>query len=84
MSKLVPVGVITSKILLIRGKRVMLDKDLAALYKVTTFNLNKAVKRNLERFPEDFMYQLTRQEFKNLIFQSGISSSLRSQFVTLN
>lgn len=52
----------------------MLDKDLAALYNVTTGNLNKAVKRNLNRFPSDFMFQLTEEEFKNLIFQNGISS----------
>jgi len=52
----------------------MLDWDLAALYGVTTGNLNKAVKRNLERFPEDFMFQLMPQEETNLIFQSGRSS----------
>ncbi|HEV8242681.1 MAG TPA: ORF6N domain-containing protein [Nitrospirales bacterium] len=48
--------------------------DLAKLYGVTTFNLNKAVKRNLDRFPEDFMFQLTYQEVRNLIFPNGISS----------
>ena len=52
----------------------MLDKDLAVLYGVTTGNLNKAVKRNIKRFPEDFMFQLTKQEFDNLLFQFGISS----------
>jgi len=52
----------------------MLDKDLAKLYGVETFNLNKAVKRNLDRFPEDFMFQLNKEEFDNLIFQFGISS----------
>ena len=52
----------------------MLDSDLAELYGVETFNLNKAVKRNIERFPEDFMFQLTVEEFKNLKFQIGISS----------
>jgi hypothetical protein len=51
----------------------MLDRDLAALYGVTTGNLNRAVKRNLDRFPEDFMFQLTNQDVKNLIFQFGIS-----------
>ena len=65
---------IVSKIYLIRDKKIMLDKDLAELYDVTTGNLNKAVKRNLKRFPEDFMFQLTETEFKNLIFQSGTSS----------
>ncbi len=53
---------IESAILFIRGHKVMLDRDLAALYGVTTFNLNKAVKRNTDRFPEDFMFQLTAEE----------------------
>lgn len=61
------------KILSMRGHRVMLDADLAEMYGVTTFNLNKAVKRNIERFPEDFLFQLSRQEFENLKFQTGIS-----------
>ena len=59
----------------IRGQKVMLDSDLAALYEIETFNLNKAVKRNIERFPSDFMFQLTKDEWENLIFQFGISSS---------
>lgn len=65
---------IAKTILLIRGHRVMLDKDLASLYGVTTKNLNKAVTRNLSRFPEDFMFQLTKEEFNNLKFQIGTSS----------
>ena len=69
---------IRSKIYEIRGQRVMLDRDLAELYGVTTGNLNKAVKRNIRRFPPDFMFQLTKEEFyelnRNLIFQNGISS----------
>ena len=56
----------------------MLDRDLAELYQVTTGNLNKAVKRNIRRFPPDFMFQLTKEEFQklknDLIFQNGISS----------
>jgi len=72
--EIVPQGIIESKIIIIRGKKVMLDKDLAALYGVETFNLNKAVKRNLDRFPEDFMFQLSNEEFKNLIFHFGISN----------
>ena len=52
----------------------MLDSDLAELYGVTTGNLNKAVKRNFKRFPDDFMFQLSQEEFKNLIFQNGISN----------
>jgi hypothetical protein len=73
---LVPAPDIENKILLVRGQKVMLDSDLAALYGVTTFNLNKAVKRNLDRFPDDFMFQLTRQEVASLIFQSGISKAV--------
>lgn len=70
----IPDEAVISKIYLIRGQKVMLDKDLAALYDVTTGNLNKAVKRNLLRFPKDFMFQLTGKEFKDLIFQNGTSS----------
>jgi len=65
---------IKSKIHTIRGVQVMLDSDLAILYEVTTFNLNKAVKRNITRFPQDFMFQLTKEETENLKFQFGISS----------
>lgn len=65
--------VIQNKIFEIRGYKVILDKDLAELYDVTTSNLNKAVKRNLDRFPEDFMFQLNNKEF-DLIFQNGTSS----------
>lgn len=61
--------------LLIRGQKVLLDWDLAALYGVSTGNLNRAVKRNMERFPGDFMFQMTIEEAKNLRCQSGISSS---------
>ena len=69
---------IQNKIYEIRGQRVMLDRDLAELYQITTGNLNKAVKRNIRRFPPDFMFQLTKEEFdflkQTLIFQNGISS----------
>jgi hypothetical protein len=68
-----PDETIISKIYLVRDKKIMLDRDLAELYGVSTGNLNKAVKRNLKRFPDDFMIQLTEGEFKNLIFQNGIS-----------
>ncbi len=57
----------------IRGYRVMLDSDLAMLYGVLTKNLNKAVKRNIQRFPSDFMFQLTKEEYQNLKFQKGTS-----------
>ena len=63
--------VIERKIYQIRGKKVMLDRDLANLYGVTTGNLNKAVMRNLDRFPEGFMFQLNPTEFKSLVFQIG-------------
>lgn len=73
MAEIVALEVIENKIHVIRGKRVMLDRDLATLYEVETKALNQAVKRNSERFPEDFMFQLTLEE----------TDSLRSQFVTL-
>ena len=63
---------IEQAILLIRGQRVMLDRDLAALYGVTTGNLNKAVQRNPDRFPSDFMFQLTAEEAEASSFQIGI------------
>ena len=69
----VPKKVIEERIFFIRGQRVMLDKDLAGLYGVETRDLNKAVKRNLDRFPSDFMFQLTDEEFKNLMFHFGTS-----------
>jgi hypothetical protein len=65
--------IIQSKIYEIRGFKVILDKDLAQLYEVTTSNLKKAVKRNIGRFPDDFMFQLTKNEF-DLIFQNGTST----------
>lgn len=71
-SGIMPVGKIEQAILLVRGEKVILDAELAALYGVATRALNQAVKRNLDRFPEDFMFQLTRDE----------ASSLRSQTVT--
>lgn len=81
-----PKEIIENKVYIIRGQRVMLDKDLAWLYEVETKRLNEAVKRNIERFPEDFMFQLTKEEYENLMFQFGTSSreneNLRSQFAT--
>lgn len=77
---------IQDKIYTLRGVQVMLDEDLAVLYGVETKNLNKAVNRNMDRFPEKFRFQLTQEEYDNLKFQIGTSSlyaSLRSQFVTL-
>jgi len=74
MDELIVQGEINSKILVLRGKQVMLDRDLAELYGVETKVLNQAVKRNIKRFPSDFMFQMTEEEFKNW----------RSQFVTSN
>ncbi|MFH1963060.1 MAG: ORF6N domain-containing protein [bacterium] len=62
MDQLVPIEGIEAKILLIRGQKVMLDRDLAELYEVPTKRLNEQVKRNVKRFPEDFMFQLTKEE----------------------
>jgi hypothetical protein len=72
---IVPVESIQNRILLIHGQKVILDSDLAALYGVTTSRLNEQVKRNIERFPEDFAFRLTRDEFANLISQFATSSS---------
>ena len=74
MNELAPIERIEERIYIIRGKKVMLDRDLANFYGVETFNLNKAVKRNLERFPDDFMFQLAKEEINNLRFQIGMSS----------
>ena len=71
---IVPVEIIQNKIYLIRGQKVMLDKDLSVLYGVLTRNLNKAVRRNLDRFPVDFGFTLTKDEFKDLMFQFGTSN----------
>jgi phage regulator Rha-like protein len=65
---------ILSKIYAIRGEKVMLDKDLAEMYGVETRVLNQSIKRNLNRFPKDFMFQLSEKEFKNLISQNVTSS----------
>ena len=71
----IPIERIASRIYQIRGEKVMLDSDLAELYGVTTGNLNKAVQRNLRRFPEDFMFQLSMEEFEVLRFQTGNSKN---------
>lgn len=76
-SETVPVPVIESRIYLIRGQKVLLDTDLAALYDVLTKNLNLAVRRNRKRFPEDFMFQLTTEEAESLRLQSATSNVRR-------
>src|SRR3989339_1392673 len=72
MNSIIPIEKIEKKIYFIREQRVILDKDLAELYGVETKKFNQAVKRNITRFPGDFMYKLTKDEYENL----------RSQFVT--
>ncbi len=68
------IATIQSKIYEVRGVKVMLDKDLASLYQVEVRVLNQAVKRNIKRFPSDFMFQLTKEEWENLKSQFVISS----------
>ncbi|MCP4550409.1 MAG: ORF6N domain-containing protein [bacterium] len=74
---LIPIERIVSQIYLIRGEKVMLDSDLAVLYGVETKSLNKAVTRNRRRFPDDFMFRLTREEWDALRFQIGTSNEGR-------
>lgn len=97
-SKIVPaektdIEIIKNRILEIRGEQVMLDRDLAELYGVETKALNQAVKRNISRFPEDFMFQLTRQEFLSVMkshftksneesIEKKNDTDLKSQIVT--
>lgn len=75
MSELVPLETIERRILVLRGHKVMLDEDLAELYGVEVKVLNQAVKRNAERFPADFMFQLSEDEWANLKSQIVTSSS---------
>ena len=70
----VPIEKITGKIYLIRGQRVLLDRDLAELYEVETKQLKRAVRRNIDRFPSDFMFELAKAELENLRCQFGTSS----------
>ena len=72
MTKIIPAEIIISKIYLIRNVKVMLDRDLAKLYGIETKVLKQAVKRNIKRFPDDFMFELSKEEFE----------VLRSQIVT--
>ena len=80
------INVIKNRIYEVRGQRVMLDRDLAELYNVETRRLNEAVKRNIERFPEDFMFRLDKGEWEFLRSQivtlNGGNRNLKSQFVT--
>ncbi len=86
-SQIVAVDALSGRIHLVRGQRVMLDADLAELYGVATKVFNQAIKRNLERFPADFIFQLTKEEEDSLrsqIVTSNADGSLRSQIVTLD
>ena len=74
MTEIVPIESIVSKIILLRGEKVLLDRDLAKLYEVETKVLKQAVRRNIRRFPSDFMFELSKKEF----------ADWRSQFVTSN
>lgn len=84
----VPIEAIKDRIYLIRGQRVMLDRDLSELYDVTTGRLNEAVKRNIERFPEDFMFRLDKGEWTRLKSQIAISNTkadaMKSQIAISN
>ncbi len=74
MTKLVPVESIVSKIVFLRGEKVLLDRDLAELYGVETKQFKRAVRRHINRFPKDFMFQLRKKEFENLRSHFGTSS----------
>lgn len=73
-NSLIPMSVVENRIFILRGQRIMIDRDLAELYGIPTKRLNEAVKRNIERFPEEFMFQLTNDEW----------NFLRSQFATFS
>ncbi len=75
MKSMIPVEIIEKKIFLIRNQKVMIDRDIAELYGVETRRLNEQVKRSIKRFPEDFMFQLTQEEFENWKSQIAISNS---------
>lgn len=82
---LMPKEIIENKIYIIRGQKVMIDKDLALLYDIETKKLNQAAKRNIERFPNDFMFQLTKEEYaflRSQIVTSKENDFSRSQFAT--
>ena len=77
MTNLIAVENITDKIFMIRGHRVMIDRDLAELYGVETKQLKRAVRRNIDRFPIDFMFEFTKEELSNWRCQIGTSNSIK-------
>ncbi|MBI4669176.1 MAG: ORF6N domain-containing protein [Elusimicrobia bacterium] len=82
MKELIPTEIIKRKIFLIRGEKVMIDRDLAELYEAPTKALNQAVKRNLDRFPEGFMFRLVREEMRELVTNCDRFASLKHASVT--
>ena len=74
MTDIIPVETIAAKIYLIRGVKVILDRDLADLYEVETAQLKRAVRRNIDRFPNDFMFELTKEELNHWRCQFGTSN----------
>ncbi|MEK7632939.1 MAG: ORF6N domain-containing protein [Patescibacteria group bacterium] len=74
MAMILPIEIVENKIFVLRGQKVMLDRDLAKLYKIETKRFNESVQRNLRRFPEDFSFRLTEKEFFNLRSQFATSS----------
>ena len=78
MNEIIPIESIEQRIFMIRGQKVMIDRDLAELYGVETKILNRAVKRNIDRFPEDFMFQLTKEEY-DLLLRCQIGTLKRGQ-----
>ena len=81
MGKMIKIPIIQSLIIELRGQRVILDRDLAMLYQVPTKVLNQAVRRNRDRFPRDFMFQLTGEEWEFLRSQIATSKVLQSNFI---
>lgn len=77
MTEIVPMERITGTIYLIRGIKFMLDRDLAELYQIETSQLKRAVRRHIDRFPKDFMFELTKDELENWRCQIGISNSIK-------
>ena len=83
MTETISIATVTDKIVTIRGIRVMLDRDLATLYGVETKRLKEQVRRNIQRFPEDFMFKLTKAELQNLRSQFATSSWGGSRYVPM-
>ncbi len=83
MTDLIPVESIISKIIFLRGEKALLDRDLAELYGVATKQLKRAVRRNIKRFPDDFMFELTKDESENLRSQFGTSSWGGSRYLPM-